>query len=77
VRSALKKEINQRGWRGKVRVSKSGCMGLCQDGPNVIIYPQKIWFSGVSPDDLRQLISCIEEILINTDEVGNSEPEKS
>jgi (2Fe-2S) ferredoxin len=67
VRSALKEEIERRGWRGKVRVSKSGCMGLCQDGPNVIIYPQKTWFSGVSPDDLGRVISDVEEILTKAD----------
>jgi (2Fe-2S) ferredoxin len=38
-------------------------MGLCQDGPNVIIYPQKIWFSGVSPNDLSRVVSSIEEIV--------------
>jgi (2Fe-2S) ferredoxin len=63
VRSAMKEEIKERGWKGRVRVSKSGCMGLCQDGPNVIVYPQKIWFSGVSPDDLSQVFSSIEEIV--------------
>jgi (2Fe-2S) ferredoxin len=67
VRSALKKEINQRGWRGKVRISKSGCMGLCQNGPNVIIYPQKIWFSEVSPDDIGHIISSIEQVLKTAD----------
>jgi (2Fe-2S) ferredoxin len=63
VRSALKEEVNQRGWRGKVRVSKSGCMGLCQNGPNVIIYPQRIWFSGVSQDDVGEIVSTIEQLL--------------
>jgi len=63
VRSALKNEINERGWKGKVRVSKSGCMGLCPHGPNVIIYPQRIWFSGVSLDDLGGILSSIESIV--------------
>jgi (2Fe-2S) ferredoxin len=67
VRSALKEEINQRDWKGKVRVSQSGCMGLCQHGPNVILYPQKIWLSGVSPDDLGQVMSSIEPILAISD----------
>jgi (2Fe-2S) ferredoxin len=42
-------------------------MGLCQDGPNVIIYPQKIWFSEVSPDDLGHVISSVEGILTTAD----------
>ena len=63
VRAALKAAINERGWKGKVRVSPSGCMGLCQDGPNVIIYPQRIWFSGVAPGDLAQVVTQIEQIV--------------
>ena len=63
VRSALKQEINDRGWKGKVRISQCGCMGLCPKGPNVILYPRKIWFSDVSPDDVGRIVSKIEEIL--------------
>jgi len=63
TRGMLKDEIAARGWKKHVRVSKSGCMGLCASGPNVIIYPQKIWFSEVSTDDVGKIISKIEGIL--------------
>ena len=63
IRMALKKEVNARGWKGKVRVSKSGCLGLCQKGPNVILYPQEIWFSGVLESDAPGIISMIESIV--------------
>jgi len=38
----------------------SGCMGLCATGPNVVIYPQKVLFTGVSPDDVESIVSAIE-----------------
>ena len=63
VRIALKKEVNAHGWKGKVRVSQCGCLGLCQKGPNVILYPQKIWFSGVSESDAPDIISRVESIV--------------
>ncbi len=63
VRSTLKDEIKNRGWKGKVRVSKSGCMGLCQKGSNVIIYPQKVWFSGVLEDDTEKIVKKIQSLL--------------
>ena len=63
VRKALKEAVADRGWKGKVRVSQSGCLGLCAKGPNVIIYPQKIWFSDVSTDDSDLIISKIESLL--------------
>ncbi len=63
VRTLLKNEISDRGLKKQVRVSSSGCMGLCGSGPNVIVYPQKVWFSGVSPEDVGQIVSKVEEIL--------------
>jgi len=63
VRAKLKEEINQRGWRGKVRISQSGCLGLCQDGPNVILYPDKVWFSAVSESNVSLILSKIESLL--------------
>jgi (2Fe-2S) ferredoxin len=63
VRSTLKDEIKDRGWQGKVRVSKSGCMGLCQKGSNVIIYPQKIWFSGVLEDDTEKIVKKVQSLV--------------
>lgn len=63
VRKLLKEEIGNRGWKGKVRVSQSGCMGLCAKGPNVMIYPQNIWFSEVSTGDVDLIVAKVAEIL--------------
>ena len=63
VRSKLKEAVNEKGWKGKVRVSQSGCMGLCAKGSNVMIYPQKIWFAGVLPEDVEEIISEIQDIV--------------
>ena len=63
IRIALKKEVNTLGWKGKVRVSQCGCVGLCQKGPNVMLYPQKIWLSGVLESDAPSIISLIESIV--------------
>ena len=68
VRQALKAEIKARGWTGRVRVSHCGCMGLCRKGPNVIFYPQKLWFSGVSEADTGTIISKIEPLMASTSE---------
>ncbi len=44
LKDYLKDQVEKRGWKGRVRVSSGGCMGLCGKGPNVMIYPQKAWF---------------------------------
>jgi (2Fe-2S) ferredoxin len=64
VKSKLKDAVNKNGWKGKVRISTSGCMGLCAKGSNVMIYPQKLWFAEVTPDDVDQIVSAIERELV-------------
>lgn len=68
VRALLKQVVNDRGWRGRVRVSQCGCMGLCEKGPNVMLHPQQMWFSEVSPDDVRQIVRAIEATLIEDED---------
>jgi len=63
VRAKLKEAVNEKGGKGKVRVSQSGCMGLCAKGSNVMIYPQKIWFAGVFPDDVEEIVYTVEGIM--------------
>lgn len=67
VKAQLKAAVNEKGWQGKVRISTSGCMGLCAKGSNVMVYPQKIWFSEVLPDAVDELVATIEHI-VATDE---------
>lgn len=63
LKDRLKDEVAKRGWKGRVRVSQCGCMGLCEKGPNVILYPQKVWFSAVAPDDAGAILQRIETFL--------------
>ena len=63
VKAKLKEAVNEKGWKEKVRISTSGCMGLCAKGSNVMIYPQKIWFSEVLLDDVDEIVSTMENIM--------------
>jgi (2Fe-2S) ferredoxin len=63
VKEQLKEALDAKGWKGKVRVSTSGCMGVCTQGANVMIYPQKLWFAEVSPDDVDAIVAAIETIM--------------
>lgn len=53
---ALKKEVKKRGLTGKIRALKSGCMDLCEKGPNVMVYPEGVLLSGVTPEDVPTLV---------------------
>jgi (2Fe-2S) ferredoxin len=38
-----------------VEVKEYMCFGACQAGPNIVVYPDKVWYSGVKPDDLDDI----------------------
>ena len=63
IHKKLKGMVAARGWKGSIRVSKSGCLDRCAQGPNVMIYPQQIWFSKVTEKDADKIISKIEQIV--------------
>lgn len=65
IAKALKAAVDERGWKGQVRITQSGCLGLCGQGPNVIIEPKHLVFSAVSEADLPEILSRIEQILTN------------
>jgi len=56
VLKALKEEVKKRSLKGQIRCLKSGCMDLCEKGPNVLIFPEGTLHSGVSPQDVPALI---------------------
>jgi len=63
IKKILKKEVKSRGWKGLVRVSSTSCMGICDEGPNVLLHPQDIWFSRVEADDVVDILErVIDEI---------------
>lgn len=39
--------------------------GLCGQGPNVLLHPQRVWFAGVSEDDTGHIVAQIAAILKN------------
>ncbi len=41
---------------GKIRVSKSGCLGRCSLGPNLVIYPDNVWYHFESQADIDEII---------------------
>jgi (2Fe-2S) ferredoxin len=63
LKAILKEEIKKRGWKPQVRISESSCLGLCDAGPNMIIYPQKIWLSEVTPDDVPEILELVGEVV--------------
>jgi (2Fe-2S) ferredoxin len=51
VQVALTNEILRRGLGADVAITHSGCLGPCWDGPNVVVYPDGVFYTGVNPED--------------------------
>ena len=49
-------ELEERGLSGEVMVSNTGCFGLCEQGPVVVIYPDNVWYGSVTPDDVEAIM---------------------
>ena len=42
--------------KGKLRVAKSGCLDLCAFGPNLMIWPEGIWYMKVTKEDIPEIV---------------------
>ena len=49
--------LPQYGLEDEVKVIKTGCFGLCQKGPIVAIYPDKVFYNHVKVEDVEVIIS--------------------
>lgn len=67
VMQSFLEEIEEQGISGEVLVSNTGCLGLCEHGPIVIVYPDNVWYKGVTPDDA---IEIVEEHLVGGNPVS-------
>ena len=63
LRDKLKTMIKDRKLRSKVRVSQSGCMDKCEDGPNVMIFPDNVWLSHMQETDLDGIVDAVAQSL--------------
>jgi (2Fe-2S) ferredoxin len=56
VVNALDREIRARGLSNDVQMTTCGCMGLCDEGPVMVVYPEGIWYRRVQPLDVPEIV---------------------
>ena len=52
LRERLKAYVTAHHLSARVRVSQSGCLDRCADGPNIMVFPDNIWYAGVTAADI-------------------------
>lgn len=39
-----------------VRANKAGCLDQCEKGPAVVVYPESVWYGGVTENDVEEIV---------------------
>ncbi|MDR1708598.1 MAG: (2Fe-2S) ferredoxin domain-containing protein, partial [Candidatus Accumulibacter sp.] len=41
---------------GGVRINKAGCLGRCEEGPVVVVYPEGVWYRYANTADIEEIV---------------------
>ena len=56
LQKAFKKALAERGLTRRMRANRSGCLDQCEHGPTVVVYPDAVWYGGVTEADIAEII---------------------
>ena len=57
VLDALHGELGAKGLADDVQVSSCGCLGVCDSGPVMIVYPEGAWYTKLTPNDVPEIVA--------------------
>ncbi|MDP3486529.1 MAG: NADH-quinone oxidoreductase subunit NuoF, partial [Bacillota bacterium] len=56
TQNALTDEISKQGLDREIKVIETGCIGTCDLGPVVVVYPDGVFYRKVEADDAREIV---------------------
>jgi|GEM_PF-287311 len=56
VRAKFKSGLRARGLGGRIRANASGCLDGCEYGVTAVVYPDGVWYGGITVDDVEEII---------------------
>jgi (2Fe-2S) ferredoxin len=56
IRETFKKELSERGLKGRMRANAAGCLDQCSRGPTVVVYPEQVWYTVPTKHDALEII---------------------
>ena len=66
VLDALRGELFNRDLMPDIKATKSGCLGGCESGTIVVVYPDNVWYHQVQVEDIEDIV---EDHIIDGDVV--------
>jgi len=55
LRDYMKAKAKEMGLK-RVRINSSGCLDRCEKGPSVLIYPEGVWYSCATKEDVDEVL---------------------
>ena len=52
IREQLKEKVPDR----RVRATRSGCLGPCEQGVSAVVYPDNVWYGQITADDVTEIV---------------------
>ena len=56
VMNEFGQQFEQKGLWGKYLLTSAGCVGACDSGPAVLVYPEGVMYGGVTKADVSEII---------------------
>jgi NADH-quinone oxidoreductase subunit F len=56
VQARMKEELAKKGLEKEILVVQTGCHGMCELGPIVVVYPEGTFYTRVQPDDAKTIV---------------------
>ena len=57
ILQALDRELQARGLTATTQITTCGCLGLCDEGPMVVVYPDGTWYRRVKLEDVPEIVN--------------------
>lgn len=57
VLNALHGELGAKDLSDEIQVSSCGCLGICDSGPVMIVYPEGTWYTKLTPNDVPEIVA--------------------
>ncbi len=57
IRERFEEKLTELGLENEVSVVKTGCFGLCEAGPVVIVYPEGTFYSHIKVEDVDEIVA--------------------
>ncbi len=82
VRDALISELEQAGLADSVKLSLTGCIGICEVGPRLTVMPDGVFYCKLKPEDMKKIVrkhlvenQVVEEFCYTDRETGKKVPQ--